>query len=119
MRRLGLVTDPRFRAHDPGPHHPECPERLEVLEALFAAGDLRDVPRVPVRSATEEELTRVHRPALVRAVAANERSRLVARRQVSVAQPMELSADNVDVALTAEASANVLRTRTLRRIGRA
>jgi acetoin utilization deacetylase AcuC-like enzyme len=71
MRRLGLVTDPRFRAHDPGPHHPECPERLEVLESLFAAGDLRDVPRVPVRSATEEELTRVHRPALVRAVAAS------------------------------------------------
>ena len=71
MRRLGLVTDPRFRAHDPGPHHPECPERLEVLESLFAAGDLRDVPRVPVRSATEEELTRVHSAALVRAVAAS------------------------------------------------
>jgi acetoin utilization deacetylase AcuC-like enzyme len=71
MRRLGLVTDPRFRAHDPGPHHPECPERLEVLESLFSSGDLRDVPRVPARSATEEELTRVHRSALVRAVAAS------------------------------------------------
>jgi acetoin utilization deacetylase AcuC-like enzyme len=71
MRRLGLVTDPRFRAHDPGPHHPECPERLEVLESLFGTGDLRDIPRVPVRPATEEELTRVHRPALVRTVAAS------------------------------------------------
>jgi acetoin utilization deacetylase AcuC-like enzyme len=71
MRRLGLVTDPRFRAHDPGPHHPECPERLEVLESLFASGDLRDVPRVPARAATEEELTRVHLPALVRMVAAS------------------------------------------------
>ncbi|HSF99831.1 MAG TPA: histone deacetylase [Vicinamibacterales bacterium] len=71
MRRLGLVTDPRFRAHDPGPHHPECPERLEVLESLFAEGDLREVLRVPVRPAIEDELTRVHRPALVRSVAAS------------------------------------------------
>jgi acetoin utilization deacetylase AcuC-like enzyme len=69
MRRLGIVSDPRFREHDPGSHHPECPERLEALEALFAEPDLAPCVRAAARWANEEELTRVHTPYLVRAIA--------------------------------------------------
>jgi acetoin utilization deacetylase AcuC-like enzyme len=71
MRRIGIVTDPLFRAHDPGPHHPECPARLEVLEALLAGEDFRDAVRIPTRPASEDEIARVHTPALLRAVAAS------------------------------------------------
>ncbi len=71
MRSTGLVTDPRFRLHDPGPGHPECPERLEVLEALFAEPGYRALPRVAPRLATEEEISRVHAFTLIGSVAAS------------------------------------------------
>jgi acetoin utilization deacetylase AcuC-like enzyme len=71
MRRLGIVADARFHAHDPGPHHPECPERLAVLDGVFAAPDLAGCVRPAARPANEEELIRVHTPGLVRAVAAS------------------------------------------------
>lgn len=81
MRRLGIVADPRFRDHDPGAHHPECPERLEVLDEVFAAPDLAAAVRAATRPANEEELGRVHTPAHLRAVAAS------AERQVTRYDP--------------------------------
>ncbi len=69
MRRLGVVTDRRFREHDPGPHHPERPERLVVLDELFASGDVGDFAEIAARPADAEALERVHRPSLIRAVA--------------------------------------------------
>lgn len=56
--------------------------------------------------------------AIVRAASASERSRLVTRRLASGARPIELSVSSVDMALTADAATNTLRTRTLRRMGR-
>jgi acetoin utilization deacetylase AcuC-like enzyme len=71
MRTTGLVTDRRFQQHEPGPHHPERPERLQVLDELFASAAYRDLPRIDARPAREEELARVHEAAHLRAVAAS------------------------------------------------
>jgi acetoin utilization deacetylase AcuC-like enzyme len=71
MRKIGLVTDERFRAHQTGAMHPECPERLEVLDALFASQRYAAWPRVAVRPAGEDELGRVHTPTHIAAVASS------------------------------------------------
>jgi acetoin utilization deacetylase AcuC-like enzyme len=73
MRRTALVTDPRFRNHQPGPGHPERPERLAVLEELFASPRYAGLARVAPREATEEEVERVHTAGLLEAVAASAR----------------------------------------------
>ena len=62
------MFDDRMLAHDPGPHHPERPERLRVLHDRW-----RDAPglrRIGARLATDEELVRVHHPRYVERVAA-------------------------------------------------
>src|SRR5215470_8930776 len=54
----GIVLDPRFLEHDPGPGHPERPERVAVF-----LPDLLDSPgltRITPRTATPEEITLVH-----------------------------------------------------------
>src|SRR3989304_3317561 len=71
MRTTGLVTDRRFQQHEPGLHHPERPERLQVLDKLFACGSSRDLPRIQVRPAREKEIARVHESSHLRAVAAS------------------------------------------------
>jgi acetoin utilization deacetylase AcuC-like enzyme len=65
-----LVDDQaRFgRGHVPLGHHPERPERLAAARA--GASDLEktgavSLQRVPLREATDDELTRVHTPAFV------------------------------------------------------
>lgn len=72
MRKTGLVIDPRFRAHETGSHHPESPERLEVLEDLLGSAAFADWPRIAARKASEEELRLVHAPAHLSVVAQSE-----------------------------------------------
>ena len=60
-----VFTHPSCLLHDPGPGHPECPQRLQqVLDALHAAFpgqlDWREAP-----PAKFGELTRVHDSALL------------------------------------------------------
>lgn len=59
---VSIVRDERFRDHDPGPGHPECPERLEAIDALLDGEEAKDlaVERIEVRAATREEVERVH-----------------------------------------------------------
>jgi acetoin utilization deacetylase AcuC-like enzyme len=62
-----LVDDARFDTHAPLGHHPERPERLVAARAgVRTAG----VPfeRVAARSATDDELTRVHDPRFIEAL---------------------------------------------------
>ena len=54
----GLVLDRRYMEHDPGPGHPERPERIGVF--LPALRDRSGLTRVAPRPATEEEITLVH-----------------------------------------------------------
>ncbi|NMB74388.1 MAG: histone deacetylase [Myxococcales bacterium] len=63
MRRCGLVMHPIFLEHDPGPGHPECPRRLEVIERVLEGKKLIEkTRRVEPRPATKEEIVRVHSP---------------------------------------------------------
>ena len=69
--RTGLLLDARMLAHDPGRGHPERPERLRALvDHLDGAPGLE---RLGARLATEDEIARIHAPALVEAVAASSR----------------------------------------------
>jgi acetoin utilization deacetylase AcuC-like enzyme len=54
-----LVRDARFREHAPESEHPECPQRLDAIDA--ALGALPDgVAVLEPRPASDEELLRVH-----------------------------------------------------------
>jgi acetoin utilization deacetylase AcuC-like enzyme len=63
-------THEAFALHDTGPHHPERPSRLGAVRAGIerAALDEAVVPFAP-REATDEEITRVHAPAYLEALA--------------------------------------------------
>ncbi|MEL6190109.1 MAG: histone deacetylase, partial [Myxococcota bacterium] len=59
---LLLARSPRFQDHDPGPYHPERPERLAAIDTAvdgaLAAGVAADT--LELRPATREELARAH-----------------------------------------------------------
>jgi acetoin utilization deacetylase AcuC-like enzyme len=57
-----LISDERMLNHDPGPGHPERPDRLRtILESLAAA----DLPIVSPAPATRAMIERVHDPAYI------------------------------------------------------
>jgi acetoin utilization deacetylase AcuC-like enzyme len=63
-----IVTHAICLEHDPGPGHPESPDRLRaVLEAL-SAPEFERVPRLSAPKATRDQLVRAHRGELVDAV---------------------------------------------------
>ncbi|MDK9720903.1 MAG: histone deacetylase family protein [Rhodospirillales bacterium] len=55
-----LITHPVFIEHDPGPHHPECPERLKVVLAALETEEFHFLAREEAPHATMEQLSRVH-----------------------------------------------------------
>ncbi len=69
--RALLVDDPAFDRHVPPGHHPERPERLRAARAAVAAVAASGAAfeHVEARAATDEELTRVHDPRFVEALA--------------------------------------------------
>ena len=65
-----IYRDARFLSHDPGPEHPENPRRLQ---AIYDDLDERKIPGTrneATRPATSGQLTRIHRPEYIDAVAA-------------------------------------------------
>jgi acetoin utilization deacetylase AcuC-like enzyme len=69
MRNTGIVYDPFMRKHDPGPDHPEKPDRYSaVFDRLKATGTIDVVRRLEPRSASEDELALAHSPAYVELV---------------------------------------------------
>ncbi len=57
----GLVFDHAYRRHDPGPCHPESPDRYMALsEALRKSGVLESATRIPPRMATEDDVHLAH-----------------------------------------------------------
>lgn len=61
MHQTGIAADSRVRKHDIGPGHPEQPERYTaVMDRLECSGLLRDLERLHVRNATDDELALVH-----------------------------------------------------------
>ena len=60
-RRTGILKDPRYAGHCMGPDEPECPERLDVLNALLLEPDLSGCFKdISPRMAEKDELQRVH-----------------------------------------------------------
>jgi acetoin utilization deacetylase AcuC-like enzyme len=60
-RNTALLVDPVYREHDPGPGHPERPERYDALtKALNEAGLIKSLGRIQARVATEDEIALCH-----------------------------------------------------------
>ena len=65
-----LLTHSACLAHDTGPFHPECPDRLRHVMAALEAESFADLLREAAPLATEEALLRVHSPLYVRSLLA-------------------------------------------------
>ena len=66
-RQTGIVQDQRYANHCTGPDHPECPDRLEVLQAMMQEPDMREYFRdIAPRRAEKEELLQAHSPKYIR-----------------------------------------------------
>jgi acetoin utilization deacetylase AcuC-like enzyme len=68
-KSTALLIDPIYKQHDPGPGHPERPERYEaVTQALERSGLTHALGRISPRTATEDEVALCHSPAYIRKV---------------------------------------------------
>jgi acetoin utilization deacetylase AcuC-like enzyme len=67
LNMTAICHDPSNTRHY-APGHPERPERYTaIIQALEGAGLMKELPRVPVRQATEQEFLAVHeRPMIAR-----------------------------------------------------
>jgi acetoin utilization deacetylase AcuC-like enzyme len=92
-----VVDDRRFARHVPPGHHPERPERLVATRDALAATALR-FEHIVGRSATDEEVVRLHQPSFLAAL-------LNQRGRTGYLDPdTYISPDSVDVALLAAGS---------------
>jgi len=71
MSSLAVIRDDRYLEHNAGPGHPESPDRLRVIHDLIAK-EFPDLPLIPPRLATEDELALVHDPFYIDTVARTE-----------------------------------------------
>jgi acetoin utilization deacetylase AcuC-like enzyme len=63
---IGWVYHEDYLKHDPGPTHPECPDRLRaIVAALDSAGLLARMKALPIEPVDPRVLTMVHDPAYV------------------------------------------------------
>ena len=61
MKKLSIVSNDLFLAHQNPPGHPECPERLlSILGMLESSGLMEKTVPMDTRPATEEEITLAH-----------------------------------------------------------
>jgi acetoin utilization deacetylase AcuC-like enzyme len=59
--KTGLLLDPLYTDHDPGPRHPECPQRYTaIMKALTASDLLPKLASIPSRAAEMSEIERCH-----------------------------------------------------------
>ena len=59
--KTGLLLDPLYTDHDPGPGHPECPQRYTaIMKALTASDLLPKLASIPSRAAEMPEIERCH-----------------------------------------------------------
>jgi acetoin utilization deacetylase AcuC-like enzyme len=68
MSVLSIIRDDRYLEHDPGPGHPEGPNRLRVIHELIDR-EFKDLPHIEPRAATVDELALVHDPFYIEAIA--------------------------------------------------
>src|SRR5437588_652809 len=63
---VALLYDQRFLDHDPGPMHPESPDRLRAIWSDLSSRPVPGTETIAPREATREELSRVHDPDTLR-----------------------------------------------------
>ncbi len=63
-----LLTHRACLDHDPGPYHPECPDRLRAVLRALDAEEFADLIRAEAPRATVEQLQRVHPENYVTAI---------------------------------------------------
>ncbi len=68
MPSLALIKDDRYLDHIAGEGHPESPDRLRVIHDLINT-EFSDLPLIPPRLATENELALIHDPFYIQTVA--------------------------------------------------
>ncbi len=64
-RDVLLLVDDTMLGHDPGPHHPERPDRLRAIVAALRGSPVAGVRWVVPRPAPREAIERIHEPAYV------------------------------------------------------
>jgi len=61
--RTGLVYDPVYKTHDPGPGHPESPRRCDAIIDALSKEEFKDrLVRIAPRAASDEEILLCHTP---------------------------------------------------------
>ncbi len=61
MKKTGVVTHPLYIKHDPGPYHPESPERLKEIYSMIDSSGLGEMlVSIEARPATVREICLVH-----------------------------------------------------------
>ena len=65
-----LITHAACLEHDPGPYHPESPDRLRVVLQALEAPEFAPLSREEAPRATKEQLARVHPAEMVDAILA-------------------------------------------------
>ena len=63
-----LISHPAFLDHNPGPHHPERPDRLRAVMAALEDEAFAWLERVAAPAATVEQLRRVHPENYIEAI---------------------------------------------------
>src|SRR5581483_5072635 len=115
QHRTSIAADSRVKKHDPGPGHPEQPERYSsVVHQLESSGLLEQLIRLQSRTAADDELALVHTREYLALV---DREIAAGRRQLSTgdtditqhsAEAARLAAGLVLSAVDAVFSAQVL-----------
>ena len=65
-----LITHAACLEHDPGPYHPESPDRLRVVLQALEAPEFAPLSREEAPRATKEQLARVHPAEMIDAILA-------------------------------------------------
>ena len=65
-----LISHAACLEHDPGPYHPECPDRLRAVLQALDAPEFAELIREEAPRATKEQLVRVHPARIVDAILA-------------------------------------------------
>ena len=89
MKSTAFLYDEAFLAHETGPDHPECPERLiSVLQRLGDSGTLEKLRLTAPAPASRDSIERLHSPTHVDHVAQlSDQGGLVAATPDTVASP--------------------------------